>query len=181
MNAAIEELEERFFGDLEEDRDTIISELKGQHEAALSKGIGEFRKFSSEVIERFGGAYIPYIFWVELAEFEKDPENRTRLFEIVRIFSESSFEEEEMKKMKPLLITYFSLEKEFELDKIKSLILDKTHPAVQEYFKKLLDFAEKNKTSTEMYVEKFQIIHDRYPDFDLLKMPVVKIKEMLAE
>jgi hypothetical protein len=178
---SIEALEDRFFGELEEDRAAIISELKVYHEAALAKGVTEFRNFSKEVLSRFGGAYIPYIFWVELSEYTRDHENRTRLYDIIREFSESSFEEEETKKMKPLLITYFSMEKEFELDKIRSLILDKTHPAVQEFFKKLLDFSEKNKTSTEMYLEKFQIIHHMYPDFNVLKMPVVKIKELLAD
>lgn len=181
MAETIEALEERFFGDLEEDRDAVISELKGAHEAARAGGIEQFRKFSGDLLDRFGGIYIPYVFWVELGEYLNDAENRTRLFEIIKVFSESSFEEEETRKMKPLLITYFSLEKEFELDKIRSLIVDKTHPAVQEYFKKLLDFAEKNATSTEMYVEKFKIIHHLYPDFEMLKMPVVKIKEMLSE
>lgn len=180
LEKTLDALEEKYYGELEEDKDAIIPELEALHKETSEKGIEEFRTFSKAVLTRFGGVYQPYVFWVELREFMKASTNRQELFDIIHAFTESGFESEETKKMKPLLITYFSMEKEFELDKIQNLIVNKAHPDVQEYFRKLTSFVEKSYTSVKMYEEKFDMLMDLTPDFDLLRMPVIKLKEHLA-
>ena len=175
----LSQLEERYYDELEEDRDAVIQELAVLHKEALSKGMPEFRKFSEEAMQVCGGVYIPYIMWVELARFINAEDNRERFFAITEAFVNSGFEEIERKKMKSLLITYFAIEREFEVNKITALIVDKAHPAVQEYFKKVHNFVVKNKTSVDMYTEKFQMLKDSFPDFDLLSMPLIKLKEHL--
>jgi len=180
LEKKLDALEDKYYGELEEDKDAIIPELEALHKEHSDKGIDEFRVFAKEVMTRFGGVYQPYIFWVELREYMKDSSNRMELFNIIQAFTESGFEVEETKKMKPLLITYFSMEKEFELDKIQNLIVEKAHVDVQEYFRKLTSFVEKSFTSVKMYEEKFDMLMDLTPDFDLLRMPVIKLKEHLA-
>lgn len=173
------ELEERYYGELEEDRDAVIEELSALHMAALDKGMAEFRKFSDEAIKVCGGVYIPYVLWVELALFTVDQGNRAQIFGIMEAFVNSDFEEEERKKMKSLLITYFAIEREFEVNKILTLIVDKAHPTVQEYFRKVQTFVAKNKTSVDMYIEKFHMLKNGYPNFELLALPLIKLKEQL--
>jgi len=176
----LEKLEERYYGEMEEDRSALIAELIPMHKADLEANNREFGGFSSAVIDRFGGAFIPYIFWTELEEFALDNERRVNLFETISAFTNSGFEEIEVKKMKSLLITYFTMEKEFELNKLFSLVIDKAHPSVGEHFHKWLDFVEKNKSSVEMYIEKFNLLKGLYPDFDLLATPVTKLREKLT-
>ncbi|MEY3444481.1 MAG: hypothetical protein RLZZ519_2762, partial [Bacteroidota bacterium] len=105
--------------------------------------------------------------------------NRDQLFAIMQAFVDSGFEEEERKKMKSLLITYFAIEREFEVNKILTLIVEKSHPSVVEYFKKVQTFVLKNKTSVDMYIEKFQMLKEGFPNFELLALPLIKLKEQL--
>lgn len=176
----LDQLEEKFYGEFEEDRDAVIEELAALHKEALAKGVAEFREFSTAAMEVCGGVYIPYIMWVELAIFVEQQDNRERFFAITEAFVNSGFEEDERKKMKSLLITYFAIEREFEVNKIMTLIVEKAHPAVQEYFKKVQNFVLKNKTSVDMYTEKFQMLKRSFPDFELLSMPLIKLKERLG-
>lgn len=180
LKKELDALESKYYGEWEEEREPAIAALAGMHREAAEKGLDAFRKFSEAAMDICGGIYIPYIFWRELREYMSDEENRTRLHAIVERFTESGFEQPEMKKMKPLLITYYSTEKPFEVDKVQTLVVAKSHPSVQEYFRKILAFVEKNKTSVDMYIEKFDMLKDNYPDFDLLRMPVIKLKEKLA-
>lgn len=173
------QLEERYYDELEEDRDVVISELAVLHQEALKKGIAEFRQFAAEAMQVCGGIYIPYIMWVELAQFIGDQGNREQMFGIIEAFVNSGFEEEEKKKMKSLIITYFAIEREFEVNKILTLVVDKAHPAVQDFFRKAQTFVAKNKTSVDMYIEKFQMLKNGYPDFELLALPLIKLKEQL--
>ncbi len=176
----LNQLEERYYDELDEDRDAVIEELGGLHKEALAKGMDEFREFSKAAMEVCGGVYIPHIMWVELAHFMDEQDNGERFFVITEAFVNSGFEEIERKKMKSLLITYFAIERKFEVDKINALIIEKAHPAVQEYFRKVQNFVEKNKTSVDMYTEKFRMLKDKFPDFQLLSMPLIKLKERLG-
>jgi hypothetical protein len=173
------QLEERYYDELEEDREVVITELAVLHQEALQKGIAEFRTFAAEAMQVCGGVYIPYIMWVELAQFIGDQGNREQMFGIIDAFVNSGFEEEEKKKMKSLIITYFAIEREFEVNKIFTLIIEKAHPAVQEFFRKAQTFVAKNKTSVDMYIEKFNMLKKGYPDFELLALPLIKLKEQL--
>lgn len=174
----LDRLEELYYGEWEEDKEKLIPELEQLH---LEAGAAEdsFNRFLVEVADRFGGAYIPYLFWDKLTYFDESPAERVYLQELIRIFINSNFEEEEQKKLKPLLVVYFSKEKPFELDKIRYQLLDKAYPPVQEYFNKLLDFVQKNQKATEMYCEKFDLLRNFQPNFDLLGLPVTQLRDRL--
>lgn len=176
--AELEKLEDLFFGEWEEGKEPLIAELKKLH-AAAGEDDDEFNRFLVQSAERYGGAYIPYLFWDKLSYFYETPEERIYLQELLRAFSVSNFEDEEQKLMKPLLVTYFSQEKDFELNKLKAKVIDKAHPEVKEYFMKLMSFVEKNKKATEMYAEKFDMLKAFHPDFDLLNLPITQLKEKL--
>jgi hypothetical protein len=173
------QLEERYYDELDENREAVVEELSVLHKAALKQGIDEFRAFATEAMEVCGGVYIPYVMWVELAGFIGDQSNREQMFAIIAAFVNSGFEEEERKTMKSLLITYFAIEREFEVNKIMTLIVDKAHPAVQDFFRKVQTFVAKNKTSVDMYTDKFNMLKGKFPDFELLSMPLIKLKEQL--
>ena len=172
-------LDEKYYSDTEEDRNEVIEVLTEMHENSLMEGLEEFRAFAHEAMSRCGGVYIPYLMWTELSNFIEEEENRVHLYNLIQAFTDSDFEEPEMKKMKTLLITYFALEKEFEINKIQSLIVDRAHPDVQEFFRKVRNFVDKNKTSVDMYVEKFDMLKDYAPNFELMRLPVTRLKEQL--
>jgi len=119
--------------------------------------------------------------WTELSHYIDEPASRQHIFSLVQSFVDSDFEDVEKKRMKALLITYFAMEREFELSKVHNLIVQKSHPTVQEYFRKVQNFVTKNKTSVEMYIEKFKMLREYAPSFDLLRMPISKLKEHLAQ
>lgn len=181
LEKTLEKLEDRYYNELEEDRDAIIEEFAELHNTALSKGIEAFREFSDAAKNVCGGVYLPYIMWVELAEFIDAPSNRERIYDLIQTFVDSDFEEEERTKMKSLLITYFAIEREFEVNKVMTLVVEKAHPSVQEYFKKVQNFVSKNKTSVDMYIEKFNMLKAYAPNFEMLRMPVSKLKEVISD
>lgn len=178
INQLITRIEEKAGVDVEENREQVLEDLKKLCLDIKAKSSDDYRMFRNQVLDVCGGVYIPYIFWMELGEFFHNVNHRTILFEVIQAFCSSAFEEEERKKMKPLLITYFANEKEFEMDKIQGLIIDRAHPSIKEYFQKITSFVSKNKNSTGAYLEKFKILMDEYPDFELLSLPVSKLKEV---
>lgn len=181
MNTSLEdmffEIENDFFEN--ENRETTLEQLKKLHLAQLRnpEALEEFRTL---VLNGCGGIYIPYLFWINLTGFlnRKVPSNQ--LFEVIKSFAESNFEDPEKSKMKPLLMTYFGSEKEFELDRIRSFIIQKAHPSVQDYLNKILNFVQKNKRSVEVYQQKFRLLASFYPDFELLNMPLARIQEAIT-
>ena len=173
----LDKIEDKFEGeDFEEHREDIVAELTNLHHES-GEDEDNFNRFLVQVATRFGGVYIPYLFWDKLSEFMENPDQRIYLYQLVKSFSESDFYELEQKRMKSLLITYIAKEKQFEIDKLRALILDKAHPTVKEYFMKLSTFVEKNQKSTSMYCEKFDLLKDIHPNFDLMDLPVTQIKE----
>ncbi len=174
----LQAMEDKFYGEWEEDRNTLIPELTQLHLNAAEDANG-FSRFLVQVSDMFGGIYIPYLFWDKLAYFLKAEEQRTYLQDLMLKFSNSNFEEEEQSKMKLLLVVYFAHEKEFEINKIRAKVIDKAHPEVKEYYLKLLNFTEKNQKATNMYCEKFGLLKDIHPNFDLLGLPITQLKERL--
>lgn len=174
----LEALEDQFYGAWEEDKSQLVPGLLEMH---MRAGEEEdlFNRFLVQTAERFGGTYIPYLFWDKLAYFFDQPDQRIYLQELIRVFSNGNFEEEEQKKMKLLLVVYFATEKEFEIAKVRAQVVDKTHPTVRDYFLRLMEFVEKNQKATEMYVEKFKLLREVHPDFDLLSLPITQVKEKL--
>ncbi|MEO0899646.1 MAG: hypothetical protein AAFY71_24765 [Bacteroidota bacterium] len=176
--AELEKLEDLYYGDWEEDKAKLIKELTKLH-LELGEDEDTFNRFLVQSAERFGGAYIPHLFWDKLSYYYENPDERIYLQELLRAFSVSNFDEEEQKLMKPLLVTYIAREKSFELNKIKAQTVDKAHPEVKEYFQKLTTFVEKNTKATEMYSEKFELLKDIHPDFELLNLPITRLKERM--
>lgn len=175
----LEKLEDKFYDEWQEEAGELVSGIEELHKYARQDK-DTFNRFLVQTAERFGGAYIPYLFWEKLSDFHSEPENRVYLHQLIKTFINSNFDEEEQMKMKPLLVTYFAKEKEFELGKIRALVVDKSHPEVREYFYKLLSFVEKNQRATEMYCEKFDLLIGTFPDFDILGLPITQLRERQA-
>ena len=180
LESTLDQLEDKFYGEYEEDRAAILKEITALHKEQMQEEGYNFQTFSAEIAPRFGGIYIPYLFWEGLNYFFSAPEYRIVLSQIIADFADSNFEEEERKLIKPLLVTYFNTEKEFELDKLHTRVIEKAHPSVQEYFESLTEFVTKNKSSVEMYVDKFDLVKNFFPNFELMALPLVKLKERLA-
>jgi len=180
INELLTKIEQQAGDDPQENRDLVLDSLKALTQKMQAGGEDDYRMFRNQVVYACGGIYIPFIFWMELSKFFSNTHHRTVLFDIIKAFTESAFEEEDRKRMKPLLITYFANEKEFEVDKVQGLIVDKAHPAIRDYFQKITTFVKKNKNSTDTYLEKFRLLMDEYPDFELLSLPVSKLKEVKA-
>lgn len=179
LAAVLNTLEDKYYGELEEEREPLVEYLeKMYHKLEVNPELLE--EFLKRSIRHFGGAYIPYVFWRQLNAFIDNPEDgRLFLQEILKAFADSDFEEQEQRKMKPLVVTYFTLEKEFELNKFNTLVVDKLHPAVREYYRGLQEFIEKNARATALYKEKYLMLRRQNPDFDLFDKPVSTLKEMM--
>jgi len=174
----LEKLEDKFFGEWEEDKKPLIDALKEIHRREGEDG-DAFNRFLVQVAPMFGGAYIPYLFWDKLSFFQENPDERLYIQQLLKNFVDSDFEEEEQVLMKALIVVYFYQEKDFETNKIKSLVIDKAHPSVREYFHKLLSFVEKNQKATEMYNEKFILLKNIFPNFDMMNLPITQLREKL--
>ncbi len=176
----LQNLEDKFYGEWEENREQLVAALTNLHlEAAEDQG--KFSRFLVQTADRFGGIYIPYLFWDKLAYFLHAEEQRSYLQDLMVKFANSNFEPEEQSKMKLLLVVYFAKEKEFEINKIRAKIIEKSHPEVKEYYLKLLNFTEKNQKATDMYCEKFELLKGIHPDFDLIGLPITQVRERLEE
>lgn len=174
----LEKLEDHYYGEWEEDTTQLIQGLT-EHHIQLTDNRDGFNRFLVQTAERFGGAYIPYLFWHKLADFLETPEERIYIQELIRVFIESNFEDDEQRKLKPLLVVYFAKEKDFEVDKVRTKYIDGAHPQVREYFNKLLTFVDRNQKATNMYIEKFEMLREVFPDFDLMNLPITQLKEKL--
>ncbi len=176
----LNEIEEKYAESIDESREEAIAEIATFHQEVVESDPEEADKFIIMSADVLGGVYLPHLFWYKLGEYYDGNEDaRIFLQELIKIFTESNFEEDEQKRIKSLLIAYMAKEKEFELDKIRTIIVDKAHYTVKDYFYKLFQFVEKNKKATEMYCEKFALLKDYQPNFELLGLPVTKLKEML--
>ena len=173
----LDQLEDKYEGEWAENRDEIIEALTEAHKQAAEADEESFNNFTMQTASRYGGVYIPHLFWSHLNRFFDNPDNRIYIQSLIRHFADSDFEDEELHKMKPLLITYFSNEKPFELDKLWAVVIEKTHPLVKEYFEKLMAFVEKNRASTNLYIEKFKLLRTLHPDFETFALPVTELKE----
>ncbi len=177
ISKTFDQLEDKFYGEWEEDREKLVKEIKALQDS-LADDPEASREFEFRVISYFGGAYIPYVFWSQLGKFMDSPEDeRPFLQEIIKIFSKSDFEEAEVTKMKPLIVTYFAKEKEFEVNKLRTLVIDKAHPTVKEFFMSMLQFIHKNDKATTLYQLKFDLLKNRYADFSMFNKPLSYLRE----
>ncbi len=176
----LDEIEEKYADTLEETHEAAVSEIIALHNELMEENPEELDRFTILSADILGGIYLPFLFWYKLGEFyDGYDESRIFIHELIKIFSESSFEEEEQKRMKSLLVAYFAREKEFEIDKLKVLVFDKSHHTVREYFNKLLQFSKKNQQATKVYCDKFEILKEYQPNFELLQKPLTKLQELL--
>lgn len=176
----LEQLEDKYYGEWEEDKTQLIAALEELHKREWEDP-DRFNRFLVQTSDRFGGVYIPYLYWAKLSTFVKEnPDDRFYIQQLIKAFVESNFDEEEQRIMKPLVVTYFSKEKEFELNKVWTKTIDNSHPEVKEYFTKLLNFVQKNQKSTEMYTEKFMMLRQMHPNFGLLGLPITQLREQVG-
>jgi hypothetical protein len=182
LNEQLTVIDEAYYT-LEEDdlegREQIYSVMRELHNSLLEdpEQAENLYDFIVEGSSKAGGIYIPYFFWVELSKLLSNEPDRDLIWELLKRFIESDFEDETLRNMKPLLVVYFSRESEFELDRLKTH-LTKAHPKVREYFHSLFRFKEQNLKSVEAYNRKFEIVRQYYPNFELLSLPVQKLEEM---
>lgn len=174
-------LEDKYTIDqIEEEKEALIEELLGLHLDSMADR-DSLNRFTVQAAERFGGIYIPYLFWVKLADFMDNPLERAYIYHLLETFANSDFGEDEQKLLKPLIIAYFAKEKSFEISKLRTKVFEKSHPTVAEYYESLITFVEKNAKSTEMYCEKFDLLKNLTPNFELMGLPITQLREELAD
>jgi hypothetical protein len=178
LDAALQKIEDTYFAN-DENAEAAIASLTELHKKVLADPAA-LALFNEKAALTCGGLYLPYLFWPVLHNFFADETQRTALGKLFHLFGESNFDEETQKLMKPLVVVYFMKEKEFELDRLKTFVLQKLHPGVQEYFAKLMEFVVKNRNSADAYLRKFTLLGGEFPDFERFAQPVSKLEEELA-
>lgn len=185
LKKEIEKLENQFL-DAEDDFQvvqSILENLKELHKSIRKKEGDEGEKllsfFQNEVSDRFGGMYVPYLLWDEIAQFvfNKDESRRESIQKLINAFANGYFDEQTQKWMKPLLIIYFYYELPLKIREFRERFLKRYHPKVQEYFEKLIHYKEKNPRTTVILFHKFERIHPLFPDFELFDVPLDIIEE----
>jgi hypothetical protein len=178
--AAIDNAYSEIEDDDPEIKQKFIGFLKEIHLELLSEDPETLRYFVFDAARVAGGIYIPYLFWMELVKFIEDNPDEEVLYHLIDCFATSDFEEEERKKMKPLLAIYFAHQRDFAVDRVKSHIVSNSHPQVRDYFLALLRFKEQNKKSIEAYTHKFRLLKGYYPNFEMFNLPVSRLEEELS-
>ena len=177
----LKKLDEKYYNEQNESKQFAVKELKKVYKSVLNDE-DLLQIFMEEAPYVCGGTFIPFLFWITLQKFTENPDNaRPQIFELIKAFCNSDFNEADAHELKPLIITYFAMEKRFEIDKLKTFIIDKAHPDVKTYFNKLLSFVDKNKDSVKTYIEKFQLIKHHTPDFELLNLPITRLKQTIKQ
>ena len=67
-----DKLESKYYGEWEEDRATLVKNLNEIRDE-LESSPEQLTEFYFRVINYFGGAYIPYVFWTKLSRFMEHP------------------------------------------------------------------------------------------------------------
>lgn len=179
LKARLETIDAAYYNQDEEDAAPAIEALDELHREVWGQA-DEARKFRLAALRVAGGAYLPNIFWAELAAHMRNEGNREMIVEIMQAVADSNFDEAMLNNLKPLLVVYLSREKQFELDKLWSFVIEKTYPRVKEYFDKLLLFVTKNQHSVATYQRKFDMLRDSFPDFERYSHPLTRLEEELA-
>lgn len=174
LQAALEEIDAAYYAN-DEDRDLATAALSGYFEQ-LWDDADAAALFSRLAAEVAGGVYIPYLFWVALHRFLKTEGQREVIAELFAAFGRSNFDEATQLQLKPLAVVYFMHEKEFEVDRLKSRVIQKLHPTVQEFFQKTLEFVEKNRKSAIAYQQKFALVGAEFPDFERFNQPLAHLE-----
>ena len=63
----------------------------------------------------------------------------------------------------------------------ETLVFEKAHPTVKEYFYKLMTFVDKNAKSTNMYKDKFELLKNVHPNFTLMNLPITQLRDKLQQ
>lgn len=177
----LEKLTDAFYEAEGENREEMIAQLQQLHQEALSAGEETYAVFRTEAAKAIGGAYLPHLVWVELAKLVNGSPDRPALLALFNAFSDSDFEEPTQFEMKPLVTTYFALESDFEVGRFRALVRAKAHPTVQEWYDKHLNFQETAPAAVSAYRQKFFLLKDRFPDFELYGLPVQELEEQLND
>jgi hypothetical protein len=177
----LEAIERAYFDAEEENREEVLEYLQKIHQQVLTLPAEEARPYILALADCCGGLLIPYLFWYELLRFLGEDSDSAMIQELLRRFATSNFDEVEQKLLKPLVAIYFYHESEFQLDKFETQVINTSHPEVQNYFKKLLKFAQSgNAASIEAYEEKLRLLKPYYPNFDSFNMPVTRLREEMG-
>ena len=163
-----------------EDKEAAIEALQALHVPLLRKP-DELRPFVHQAARVAGGTYLPYLFWIELVKFMDGKGDSELLYDLVLAFTESDFDEEDLHKIKPLLVVYFAKERVFQIDRIKAQIVEKSHPSVRDFFYDLYKFVETNHVSTQTYHTKLVMLKKYFPDFERFELPIPQLEEELGE
>jgi hypothetical protein len=180
MEKEIEKLHKAYEAAEGDNREETIAALASLH-ATADKGDAKVRQaFYTAASQACGGCYVPYLFWTALARFYETPDTRTELADLLHAFVAGDFEAQDLQLMKPLIVVYFAKEKPFEVDKLRAKLLTGAHPSVKTYFDTLAAFIENNKVAVQTYRDKFALVRDRRPDFELFSQPLTRLEEELG-
>jgi len=181
LELELQNIYDKYLASEGEDKAGAIQALKMIHVPLLRGNPEVLSEFIFDAIRICGGTYIPFIFWMELIKLLEGRPDRELIYEIIQEFVNSDFDETECVRMKPLLIIYFTVETQFQVDKIKAYIVAKSHPSVIQYFQQYVYRAiEKTPKVVEAYRQKLWRLKGYYPNFEMLDMPTSLLEQKLS-
>lgn len=165
--------------------ETLVAQLEALHEELIQAGDDEARAdFEREVLRVADGIYLPHIFWTYLGPFLDRTQRETYrpfLEYILQVYAQLPASTFVDRRMRPLLYVYLTEEAPFYIDKLDAFLGKYAHPEKLALFQEVRAFIQKNPNTVRIFREKFALLKDYVPDFEMLAMPLPTLRASLGQ
>lgn len=159
----------------------VIAKLEALHEE-VSDDDDLRAEFEREVLKVAQGIYIPHILWIYLSAFLEDRETYRPFLEyILQFYAQQPLNPFVDKRIRPLLCIYLSEESTFYIDRLKALLERYALPEKREFFDEVQAYIRRNPTTVRIFRDKFRLLKDYFPSFDLFSLPLPHLRQQLSQ
>ncbi|MCS7297933.1 MAG: hypothetical protein RMK19_05635 [Bacteroidia bacterium] len=179
MSEALQEIEKAAAEGLPPEE--LIARLEALHEKVYSDEEQRI-EFERDVIKVANGIYIPHIFWIYLSAFIGDKDAYRPFLEyILQVYAQFPPHPLVDKRMRILLCVYFQEESRFYLDKLEDYLRKRSHPEKYKLIKDAQEFTNRNPRTSDIFRQKFYLLRDYSPNFELISTPLPHLRETLRQ
>lgn len=159
----------------------LIARLEALHEE-VSQDDQLRAEFEREVLRVADGVYLPHMFWIYLGGFLQDKEAYRPFLEyILQVYVQLPPSPFVDKRMRPLLTVYFSEESSFYIDRFEDFVKRYARPEKQNLPTEIRRYIQKNPTTVRIFREKFALLKDYAPNFEMFSMALPHLRLALSQ
>lgn len=159
----------------------IVAQLEALHESVLEDEKAR-SEFEQAVLKVADGVYLPHIFWIYLSAFLNDREvYRPFLEYVLQVYAQLPPSPFVDKRMRPLLYVYFMNEPAFYTNKLEAFLHRYAHPEKRSLVQDIRAYIQRNPTTVRIFQQKFALLKDYLPNFEMLSMPLPELRASLGQ